>query len=139
MHRIKFHWNFCALCAFCAEGGQRKLDRVCVSCAGGPSGPTEPCARGGGTGEDDGALVVRFENRDRPLLIRKSDGGFLYALDAINGNQRWGFQVDSNNADRLLADPIVRDGLVFVTAMNGEHMVMAYQQDSGQLEQNWRF
>lgn len=29
--------------------------------------------------EDDGALVVRFVNRERPLLIRKSDGGFLYA------------------------------------------------------------
>jgi len=29
--------------------------------------------------EDSGALVVRFENRKRPLLIRKSDGGFLYA------------------------------------------------------------
>ena len=29
--------------------------------------------------EDEGAIVVRFEDRDRPLLIRKSDGGFLYA------------------------------------------------------------
>ena len=29
--------------------------------------------------EDQGAIVVRFEDRDRPLLIRKSDGGFLYA------------------------------------------------------------
>ena len=29
--------------------------------------------------EDDGALVVRFDDRERPLLIRKSDGGFLYA------------------------------------------------------------
>ncbi len=29
--------------------------------------------------EDEGALVVRFDDRDRPLLIRKSDGGFLYA------------------------------------------------------------
>ena len=29
--------------------------------------------------EDDGAIVVRFEDRKRPLLIRKSDGGFLYA------------------------------------------------------------
>ena len=29
--------------------------------------------------EDDGALVIRFEDRKRPLLIRKSDGGFLYA------------------------------------------------------------
>ena len=29
--------------------------------------------------EDGGALIVRFENRERPMLIRKSDGGFLYA------------------------------------------------------------
>jgi arginyl-tRNA synthetase len=29
--------------------------------------------------EDDGALVVRFENRDRAMIVRKSDGGFLYA------------------------------------------------------------
>jgi len=29
--------------------------------------------------EDGGALVVRFKNRKRPLLIRKSDGGFIYA------------------------------------------------------------
>ena len=29
--------------------------------------------------EDDGALVVRFPDRDRPMLIRKRDGGFLYA------------------------------------------------------------
>ncbi len=35
-------------------------------------------ARGLAT-EDDGALVVRFEDRDRPMLIRKRDGGFLYA------------------------------------------------------------
>ncbi len=29
--------------------------------------------------EDQGALVVDFKDRKRPLLIRKSDGGFLYA------------------------------------------------------------
>ena len=29
--------------------------------------------------EDDGAIVVRYEDRKRPMLIRKSDGGFLYA------------------------------------------------------------
>jgi arginyl-tRNA synthetase len=29
--------------------------------------------------EDDGAMVVRFDNRDRAMIIRKSDGGFLYA------------------------------------------------------------
>ena len=29
--------------------------------------------------EDHGALVVKFADRDRPLLIQKSDGGYLYA------------------------------------------------------------
>lgn len=29
--------------------------------------------------EDAGAIVVRFPDRERPLLIRKKDGGFLYA------------------------------------------------------------
>ncbi len=28
---------------------------------------------------DDGAVIVRFADRDRPLIIRKSDGGFLYS------------------------------------------------------------
>ncbi|MDY7107697.1 MAG: arginine--tRNA ligase [Planctomycetota bacterium] len=29
--------------------------------------------------EDKGALIVPFPDRDRPMLIRKSDGGYLYA------------------------------------------------------------
>ncbi len=29
--------------------------------------------------EDDGAIVVRYPDRERPMLIRKRDGGFLYA------------------------------------------------------------
>ena len=29
--------------------------------------------------EDAGAVIVRFEGRDRPLIIRKSDGGYLYS------------------------------------------------------------
>jgi arginyl-tRNA synthetase len=29
--------------------------------------------------EDEGALVVRFADRERPMLVRKSDGGYLYA------------------------------------------------------------
>lgn len=35
---------------------------------------------GAGVAEEDaGALVVRFEDRERPMLVRKSDGGYLYA------------------------------------------------------------
>lgn len=33
--------------------------------------------------EDDGALVVDFKDRKRPLLIRKRDGGFLYATSDL--------------------------------------------------------
>ncbi len=29
--------------------------------------------------EDQGAIIVRFDDRERPLIIRKSDGGFLYS------------------------------------------------------------
>ena len=29
--------------------------------------------------EDDGAIVVRYPDRERPMLVRKRDGGFLYA------------------------------------------------------------
>ncbi len=49
--------------------------------------------------EDGGALVVRFENRERPMLIRKSDGGFLYAttdLAAIN------FRTQTLESDQLI-------------------------------------
>jgi arginyl-tRNA synthetase len=34
--------------------------------------------RSGVAREDEGALVVSFKDRERPMLIRKSDGGFLY-------------------------------------------------------------
>ena len=74
---------------------------------------------------------------DNDTVFVATDGGFLYALDATNGNRRWGFQVDGNNADRLLADPIAADGLVYIIAMTGENLVMAYQQKSGQLA--WPF
>ena len=74
---------------------------------------------------------------DNNTVFVATDEGFLYALDAITGNQIWGFQVDSNNADRLLANPIARDGIVYVTTMNGENLVLAYHQKSGQLA--WQF
>lgn len=35
--------------------------------------------RSGAGEQDQGAIVVRFADRERPMLIRKSDGGFLYS------------------------------------------------------------
>jgi arginyl-tRNA synthetase len=49
--------------------------------------------------EDDGALVVDFDDRDRPLLIRKSDGGFLYATTDLAAIR---FRVNELGADRLI-------------------------------------
>ncbi|MCP3905768.1 MAG: arginine--tRNA ligase [Planctomycetes bacterium] len=49
--------------------------------------------------EDDGALVVRFEDRERPLLIRKSDGGFLYATTDLAAVH---FRAAELGADRII-------------------------------------
>lgn len=60
--------------------------------------------------EDDGAIVVRIEGQERPLLIRKSDGGFLYAttdLAAIRhrvvdlGSERVVYVVDARQRDHF--------------------------------------
>ena len=49
--------------------------------------------------EDEGALVVRFEDRERPMLIQKSDGGFLYATTDLAAIRN---RVVNENADRLI-------------------------------------
>ncbi|MFM7050558.1 MAG: arginine--tRNA ligase, partial [Planctomycetota bacterium] len=43
------------------------------------SGVVEAFAKSGLARSDKGAMVVPFADRERPLLIQKSDGGFLYA------------------------------------------------------------
>jgi len=49
--------------------------------------------------EDEGALVVRFDDRDRPMLIRKSDGGFLYATTDLAAIE---YRTQELRADRLI-------------------------------------
>ena len=49
--------------------------------------------------EDDGALVVPFADRERPLLIQKSDGGFLYATTDLAAIR---FRTTELNADRVI-------------------------------------
>jgi arginyl-tRNA synthetase len=49
--------------------------------------------------EDDGALVVRFDDRERPLLIRKSDGGYLYATTDLAAVR---FRARELGADRCI-------------------------------------
>ncbi len=49
--------------------------------------------------EDDGALVVPFADRERPLLIRKSDGGFLYATTDLAAVR---YRAHELGADRII-------------------------------------
>ena len=49
--------------------------------------------------EDDGALVVRFDDRERPMLIRKSNGGYLYATTDLAAIRH---RVVDENANRLV-------------------------------------
>ena len=66
--------------------------------------------------EDDGALIVRNEGLD-PTLVRKSDGGFLYATTDLAGIRR---RVQSLGADRAIYCVDARQALhfrqVFATA-----------------------
>ncbi len=48
---------------------------------------------------DDGALLVRIPDSETPLLIRKSDGGFLYATTDLAGVK---YRVQEFGAERLV-------------------------------------
>lgn len=81
--------------------------------------------------EDNGAIVVRFNDRERPLLIRKSDGGFLYAttdLAAIRHrinnlhSERIVYVVDARQRDHF-KDVFDASKLIgWVEAANGHHV-----------------
>ena len=49
--------------------------------------------------EDDGAIVVKFADRERPMLISKSDGGFLYATTDLAAVR---FRVQDLDSDRVV-------------------------------------
>ncbi|MEM9082216.1 MAG: arginine--tRNA ligase, partial [Planctomycetota bacterium] len=60
----------------------------------------------------DGALIVRLDELGikEPLLVRKSDGGFLYATTDLAGIRR---RVDKLSADRVIYAVDARQGLHF--------------------------
>ncbi|MBU3683031.1 MAG: arginine--tRNA ligase [Phycisphaerales bacterium] len=63
-------------------------------------GPTVEAFVKAGLGvEDDGAIVVRYADRERPMLIRKRDGGFLYATTDLAACR---FRVQALKSDRVV-------------------------------------
>ncbi|MCH2143675.1 MAG: arginine--tRNA ligase [Phycisphaerales bacterium] len=70
--------------------------------------------------EDDGAIVVRFEDRDRPLLIRKSDGGFLYATTDLAAIRH---RVRTLDSDRLVYVVDARQRDHFKDVFGAAHLI----------------
>lgn len=60
--------------------------------------------------ESDGALVVRVAGLDQPCLVRKSDGGYLYATTDLAGIRR---RVQTLGADRAIYCVDARQSLHF--------------------------
>ncbi len=63
------------------------------------AGVVDAFMRAGLAKEDNGAIVVPFADRERPLLIRKSDGGYLYSTTDLAAVR---FRVQELNADRVV-------------------------------------
>jgi arginyl-tRNA synthetase len=68
--------------------------------------------------ESDGALVVRVEGVSEPTIVRKSDGGFLYATTDIAGIRR---RVQDLGADRLIYCVDARQSFHFRQVFGAAH------------------
>jgi arginyl-tRNA synthetase len=76
--------------------------------------------RAGIAKEDQGAIVVPFADRDRPLLIRKSDGGFLYATTDLAAVR---FRVQELGADRVIYVVDARQRDHFRDVFDAAHLI----------------
>ncbi len=63
------------------------------------SGVVDEFVRSGAAREDAGAIIVPFADRERPLLIRKSDGGYLYSTTDLAAIRH---RVRELGADRII-------------------------------------
>ncbi len=62
-------------------------------------GVIDAFVRSGIAHEDQGAIIVRFDDRERPLIIRKSDGGYLYGTTDLAAVR---YRVQELGADRVI-------------------------------------
>jgi arginyl-tRNA synthetase len=103
--------------AVCLETCRRLHTRIDATHSAGESsyreelaGVVEDLERRGIAEESDGALVVRVEGVKEPCLIRKRDGGFLYATTDLAAVRR---RVQEIGADRVVYCVDARQGLHF--------------------------
>ncbi len=70
-------------------------------------------------------------------LIIAADEGVVYALDPADGSKKWEKVIDDQNADRLLASPVIVDDLAVIVPLNADQLVYALSLDNGQVK--WTF
>ena len=70
--------------------------------------------------EDEGAIVVRFGDRQRPMLIRKSDGGYLYSTTDLAAVE---YRTQELEADRLIYVVDARQRDHFIDLFDAARMV----------------
>lgn len=70
--------------------------------------------------EDKGAIVVHFQDRERPLLIRKSDGGFLYATSDLAAIRH---RVQTLDSERLVYVVDARQRDHFRDVFDAAHLI----------------
>lgn len=78
--------------------------------------------------ESHGAVIVRVEGIDEPAIVRKSDGGFLYATTDIAGIRR---RVQKLGADRLIYCVDARQSLHFRLVFGAAHKAGFTQKKDG--------
>jgi arginyl-tRNA synthetase len=69
---------------------------------------------------DDGAVIVRFEDRDRPMIIRKSDGGYLYSTTDLAAVR---YRVQELGASRVIYVVDARQRAHFRDVFDAAHRI----------------
>jgi len=83
-------------------------------------GVVDAFMRAGVAKEDQGAIVVPFGDRERPLLIRKSDGGYLYSTTDLAAIR---FRVQELGADRVIYVVDARQRDHFRDVFDAAHLI----------------
>ncbi|MEM9372665.1 MAG: arginine--tRNA ligase [Planctomycetota bacterium] len=82
------------------------------------SGVVEDLVRRGIATEDDGALIVEVDGLDAPCIVRKRDGGFLYATTDLAAIRR---RVGKLGGDRVVYCVDARQSLHFRQVFGAAH------------------
>ncbi|MEQ9096316.1 MAG: arginine--tRNA ligase [Phycisphaerales bacterium] len=109
----------------CMDACRRMHTRITLEASAGESSyrdelapMVEDLVKRGVAEEDGGALVIRGEGKDPPALVRKGDGGFLYATTDVAAIRR---RVQDLGASRVIYCVDVRQAMHFRQVFAAAH------------------